>query len=218
MCSSVSPSWRITRYKSEVTSGEGSVRIPPRHQLALTGAQRLCAKALCALSTPAKKNCLTKYRIQPTTAPSAFHLPQDVYRYLLSRRRCFHATLSETLSSSNSSNSDTAPFFSNGSTSPPLGQAVKVVAVRGCEVLALRLASASVVCPSRDVGEVGQLLGVPAWGRRPSGDCQVSHVVGSSVHQPVIAFSLADSGQTTWVFVVPPTSTQSPSTPSPTIF
>ena len=45
-----------------------------------------------------KKNCLTKYRIQLTTFPPAVHLPHDEYPYLLSERRCFHATLSETLS------------------------------------------------------------------------------------------------------------------------
>ena len=134
-----------------------------------------------------------------------------------------------------SSSTDSVPRWSvgrscsNSDTAPPQQRAhlatfgagqygSLVVAGRGGEVLALRLASASVVCPSRNVGQVGQLVGVPAWGRPSSGGCQVSHVVGSSVHQSVLAFSLANLGQTSWGLGGSRTRTQSQATPSPRFF
>ena len=97
------------------------------------------------------------------------------------------------------SNSDTAPFQKRAhlTTFGAGRRGSRVAAVRGTKVVPLRLAAASVVCLPRDVGQVGQLVGVPAWVRRTSGGCQVSRKVGSTVHQPVISFSLADSGQTT---------------------
>ena len=65
-----------------------SVAIPPRHQLAPG------RKHFAHFPRHQKNYCLTKDHVQLTSFPSAFHLPQDVHRYLLSRRRCFHATLS----------------------------------------------------------------------------------------------------------------------------
>ena len=328
--------WKNTRYNSEVEKLErSSARIRPRHQLALTGAQRLGAKELCALSTPAEKNCLTNARrshllstLHRTYIAIFFHnasvstipcvktlsssnfvlavliagrsrhadhlLQQGSSHVSLCVRRdlrnsikndvdachegClvsgspghvttlpFWASTCDLLHCSESSSSSSlrvktklynlsstdikalarnpriqffhfAGFYredearaaltkssstasdprwpagrscSNSDTAPsqlrahlttfgasPYGS--RVVARRGGGVLALRLASASAVYPSRKVGQVGQLVGVPAWGRNSSGGYQVSHAGGSSI-QPAIAFSLADLGQASWV-------------------
>ena len=163
MCSSVFPCWQITRCKSEVKLENSSVGIPPRHQLALTGAERLCAKALCALSTPAKQTASrsTAYN------PRRHHLLSTFHRTYIAI--FFHGAGVSTPPCLKHYQHPTAailtlPLFQQRAHLTTFGagrHGYRVVAVRGSEVLALRLASASVVCPSRDVGEVGQFVGVP---------------------------------------------------------
>ena len=75
MCSLVFRCWKNTRCKSEVKTGEEFSHNSSRHQLALTGAQRMSAKALCALSTPAKKTASrsTTYNSRRSHLLSTFH-------------------------------------------------------------------------------------------------------------------------------------------------